>query len=328
MTLLVVDDDPGILDLMANILASMGHEDVMYAQSGEEALDLIKQGQYDISTMFLDIQMPGMDGVELCGRIRAMSEHRRTPIIMLTAMKDKTYVDAAFMRGATDYLTKPIDTTELVARLRVAQMLFAEQQRSQDAVRREESLRLDMNGAPDDDTHFEFTDAVPIFDVPRVIGSLEMENYLHRLSRIQRFMYGAIGFQIQKPESLYSLTTPLEFYGILTDVAEAIFETLRRYEAMIAYVGSGQFVAVLPRTTQLDAEDLDLTLALTLREFGLVEGDTVPFNVSVKVGEIVRMSMFDSTPQALIARAMAKTGTEGHFPGKAEKIFEKASMIA
>lgn len=306
MSLLVVDDDRNILELMAAILASQGYDDVIYAQSGEEALSLINQRQHQFSTFILDIQMPGMDGVELCGRIRAVSEHRRTPIIMLTAMRDKEHIDGAFLRGATDYLTKPIDTTDLSARLNVAQLLFNEQQSALNATRREENLRLDMSNNSNSDTHFDLADAVPIFDVPRVLGSLEMENYLHRLSRGKRFMCGAICFQIQKRERLFSMTSPLEFHGILTDVAEAIFETMRSYNVMISYIGNGQYVAILPRTLQLDEAELELKLSLILNEFGLIDGDTVPLDVTVKVGEIVRMSMFDASPAALIARATSK----------------------
>ncbi|MBU2937535.1 MULTISPECIES: response regulator [Pacificibacter] len=314
MSLLVVDDDPNILELMAAILTSQGYEDVVYAQSGEEALSLIHQGQYHFSTFILDIQMPGMDGVDLCGRIRSVNEHRRTPIIMLTAMRDKEHIDAAFLRGATDYITKPIDTTDLCARINVAQLLFNEQQSVMHATRREENLRLNMSNKSNADADFDLADAVTIFDVPRVLGSLEMENYLHRLSRGKRFMCGAICFQIQKRERLFSMTSPLEFHGILTDVAEAIFETLRSYNVMISYVGNGQYVAILPRTLQLDEAELELKLSLMLSEFGLIGGDTVPLDVTVKVGEAVRMSMFDSSPAALIARAISKAELKSTLP--------------
>jgi DNA-binding response OmpR family regulator len=321
MTLLVVDDDRDILDLMAAILTSQGYEDVVYAQSGEEALSLVNQGQHQFSTFILDIQMPGMDGVDLCGRIRAISEHRRTPIIMLTAMRDKEHIDAAFLRGATDYLTKPIDTTDLSARLNVAQLLFNEQQSTLNATRREENLRLDMGNKSNSESHFDLADAVSIFDVPRVLGNLEMENYLHRLSRGKRFMCGAICFQIQRRERLFSMTSPLEFHGILTDVAEAIFETLRSYNVMISYVGNGQYVAILPRTLQLDEAELELNLSLKLREFGLIEGDSVPLDVTIKVGDIVRMSMFDASPEALIARAISKAELKSAQP-RSTQIFD------
>lgn len=321
MTLLVVDDDRNILEVMSAILPSLGYEDFLCAESGEEALSLIREGRHQFSTFFLDIQMPGMDGIELCGRIRATLEHRNTPVIMLTAMKDKAHVDAAFLRGATDYLTKPIDTTELGARLRVAQLLFAEQQRSMDATRREQILRLGMNGIADAEMRFDLADPIAIYDVPRVIGSLELENYLHRLSRIKRFMFGAIGFRIDKPESLFTLTTPLEFHGILTDVAEAIFETLRSFDVIISYLGNGEFVALLPRALHFDVEQIELDLAMKLREFGLVEGDTVPIELRVKVGAPTKMSMFKTDPQHMIARALAQVDADKTSGSKFKSTF-------
>ncbi|SEK21311.1 response regulator [Pacificibacter marinus] len=307
MTLLVVDDDEHILDLMDGILSSLGHEDVIFASNGREALGIIQKGQYDFSTMFLDIQMPGMSGIDLCASIRKLPEHRRTPIIMLTSMKDKAHIDASFMKGATDYLTKPVDVTELGARLRVAQLLHEEQQRSEEAVRREESLRLGMNEASHESAHFRLSDPVNIYDVPRVIGSLEMENYLHRLSRVKRFMFGALGFKIRKVETLYALSSPIEFHCMLTDVAEALFENIRVHDAMISYLGNGEFIAILPRALQIDRNELETNLALTLHEFGLVETETVPMGVSLSVGEVVKMSMFDTTPQKLFEKALEKT---------------------
>ncbi|WP_417264197.1 response regulator [Celeribacter sp.] len=308
MTLLVVDDDHNILELMRAILPSLGYEDFVCAQSGREALSLVQLSGRTFSTILLDIQMPGMDGIELCGHLRAFPAYRDTPILMLTSMKDKEHIDAAFLRGATDYLTKPIDTTELAARLRVAQILFTEQKRSTDATRREQELRLGLNHQ-EHDMRFELADPIAIYDVPRVIGNLQLENYLHRLSRIKRFMFGAIAFQIETPETLFSLTTPLEFHGILTDVAEALFETLRGYEAIISYLGNGQYVALLPRALQVDETDLELSLAMKLQEFGLTEGDTTPKDVNVKVGKATKMSIFDTSPQRMISRALAQVTT-------------------
>ncbi|WP_417271840.1 response regulator [Celeribacter halophilus] len=319
MAILVVDDDRNIRTLIEEILRSDGYEDIQCAESGREALELIIAGDERFSTIFLDIQMPEMDGIELCGHIRALPEYRQTPIIMLTSMKDKDHVDAAFMQGATDYMTKPIDITEMHARLRVAQMLFEEQTRAQEAQNREADLRLGMGASahPASDTQFEFADPVIIYDVPRVIGSTEMENYLHRMSHVQRFMFSAIAFQIDRPERLFSLSTPVEFYDILTDVAEAVFENTRQYDPMISYAGEGKFIAVLPRTVQLDRDELEAELSLTLREFGLIGGETVPMDVTVSAGDVVKMSMFDSTPQKMFNRALMSVSKERNTPRRA-----------
>jgi CheY-like chemotaxis protein len=82
----------------------------------------------------LDVQMPGMDGIELCRQIRAIEVYKDTPIIMNTAVADRDYIDAAFAAGATDYLTKPVDEVEVKARLGVIEQLVTERLRSQIAL--------------------------------------------------------------------------------------------------------------------------------------------------------------------------------------------------
>lgn len=153
---------------------------------------------------------------------------------------------------------------------------------------------------------FELADPITLYDVPRVINALAMENYLHRLSRLRRFMVAAVGFQIRRVESLYSMSSPSEFRGILTDVAEAVFENLRHLEVMITYYGNGSFVAVLPRVNDIEREDLEVALGMTLAEFGLTIDCGLPMNVSVSVGEQVHTSMFDTSPKDLIAKTISQ----------------------
>ncbi|AJE48389.1 response regulator receiver modulated diguanylate cyclase [Celeribacter indicus] len=305
----MVDDDPNILRLMEGILSSLGHSDVVFAGSGEEALEIVVRSAYEFSTFFLDIEMPGLSGVDLCGAIRALPAHRHTPIIMLTAMTAKSYVDGAFLKGATDYLTKPIDVRELGARLRVAQMLYHEQRRAADARRKADTLRLEFSGGLPAPDSFQLADPIRIYDVPHVLDAVAMENYLYRMNRLKRFMFGAVGFKIRKVESLFALTTPVEFHGIVTDVAEAIFENLRGQDIMISYYGTGQFAALLPRNSSFDRDEFETALGLTLNEFGLTQEDGLPMDVSVAVGEHVQISMFDTNPQKLIAKALERVNS-------------------
>ncbi len=112
--ILVVDDDPQIRRVMRMTLVSHGYM-VSDTRSGEEALEAIRSERHDL--VLLDINMPGMGGLETCRLIRASSE---IPIIVLTvrsAEKDK--VDA-LDAGADDYVTKPFGTPELLARIRAA----------------------------------------------------------------------------------------------------------------------------------------------------------------------------------------------------------------
>jgi len=112
--ILVVDDEPQIRRVMRATLATPGYE-VSEVRSGEEAIEKIRTGRFDL--VLLDVNMPGMGGLEACRAIRSASE---AAIIMLTvrnAEKDKV---EALDAGADDYVTKPFSTPELLARIRAA----------------------------------------------------------------------------------------------------------------------------------------------------------------------------------------------------------------
>jgi DNA-binding response OmpR family regulator len=89
---------------------------VVTAQNGMEALELIALERPDI--IILDLQMPEMDGVEACRRIRAMQETAFIPILMLTAMGDDEHLARAFEAGVDDYLVKPLKREQLVMRVK------------------------------------------------------------------------------------------------------------------------------------------------------------------------------------------------------------------
>ncbi len=112
--ILVVDDDPQIRRVMRVTLAAQSYE-VDDARSGEEALEKLRQRQSDL--VLLDMNMPGLGGVETCRLIRAGSE---IAIIMLTVRDTEADKVEALDAGADDYVTKPFRTQELLARIRAA----------------------------------------------------------------------------------------------------------------------------------------------------------------------------------------------------------------
>ncbi len=109
--ILLIDDDPTILEITQLGLQKMGY-DVSTAQDGEEGLDLLDQ--YNPHLVILDIMMPEVDGWEVCRRIREAS---KIPIIMLTALGAKGNVVKGLNLGADDYLVKPFNLPELHARI-------------------------------------------------------------------------------------------------------------------------------------------------------------------------------------------------------------------
>ena len=82
MKILAVDDDPIILELLNEVLGSTGYPDVTTVETGADALAAVEDHRQPFDCILLDIQMPGMDGIELCGRLRAMPRYRETPVLM------------------------------------------------------------------------------------------------------------------------------------------------------------------------------------------------------------------------------------------------------
>lgn len=116
--ILVVDDDPNIALLIQMTLAKLGAYDVETVNNGEEALNRIAESPPP-DIVLLDIMMPGIDGFEVCRRIKSNEKTKFIPVIMITAkreMDDKLY---GMEIGANDYITKPFNPEELVTRVKV-----------------------------------------------------------------------------------------------------------------------------------------------------------------------------------------------------------------
>ena len=114
-TILIVDDERPIRASLRITLGSYGFS-IVEAVRGEEALELMRAMQFD--AVLLDLNMPGMNGIEACKQMRASDP--RLPIIMLTVQVGEDWKVAALDAGADDYVTKPFQLRELVARLRAA----------------------------------------------------------------------------------------------------------------------------------------------------------------------------------------------------------------
>jgi len=110
--LLVVDDDPHILELVTHFLTEAGHR-VTTATTGPLALEAAARTPFDL--VVLDVLLPGVDGREVCRRLRQEGE---VPVLMLTALGEVHHKLQGFDAGADDYLAKPFEPAELVARVK------------------------------------------------------------------------------------------------------------------------------------------------------------------------------------------------------------------
>ena len=114
-SVLVVDDTIENLRLLSNLLGEQGYE-VRAATSGRQALQAVERDPPDL--ILLDINMPEMDGFEICRRLKAGERSKDVPVIFLTALTDTADKVRAFETGAVDYVTKPFQFEEVMARVR------------------------------------------------------------------------------------------------------------------------------------------------------------------------------------------------------------------
>jgi len=113
--ILLVDDSSTVLLLHRMMLAHCGYE-LLTARDGQEALDKASTERPDL--IFLDIVMPRMDGFQTCRALRSRPETKDVPIILVTTRGEPHHVRQGFESGCTDYITKPFDGEELLAKVR------------------------------------------------------------------------------------------------------------------------------------------------------------------------------------------------------------------
>lgn len=104
-TIVVADDDAAILDFLARVVTTAGHR-VVRAERGDVALQLIRHERPQL--IFLDVLMPGLDGLEVCSAVRADLSTSRTPVVLLSAMGEQRLAETVREVQANDYLTKPM----------------------------------------------------------------------------------------------------------------------------------------------------------------------------------------------------------------------------
>ena len=113
--ILIVDDNSQNIQFLGRILEENDFTPIL-ARNGEQALILATKEEPDL--ILLDIMMPGMDGFEVCTRLKEMPQTEHIPIIFLTSITDKGNIVRAFELGGVDYVTKPFNPAELLARVK------------------------------------------------------------------------------------------------------------------------------------------------------------------------------------------------------------------
>ncbi|MGM0533735.1 MAG: sensor histidine kinase [Campylobacterota bacterium] len=112
-TILIIEDTPSNIDMLTSILQAY---DLIPTLNGRDGLDVLRDEHVDL--ILLDIMMPHMDGFEVCQKIKADPAHKNTPVMFITAKSQSEDITKGFELGAVDYITKPFNPAELLARVK------------------------------------------------------------------------------------------------------------------------------------------------------------------------------------------------------------------
>ncbi|MBF9042896.1 response regulator [Rhodobacterales bacterium HKCCE4037] len=309
MKILAVDDDPDFLAIFEMLLKDLGYSDVTLAVSGEDALWKIAGASKPFDCFILDIQMPGIDGIELCRRIRALPEYQDTPITMNTVVSDRDHIDRAFAVGATDYLTKPINEVEIQARLGVLQKLV-------DARRKQQARSTEQSVSHASPPTVGFMDSVPMKRVDGAIDQIALCNYIQTLGFFRSRSIALVAVQVTNARHIHEMDGGAVFGEVMIDVATCLSDSLNCSPKMIAYLGGGTFVCLLPRDDALRTESLSQNVSRYVMEFETVYGEldiTLP-NIEVGPPLLCRPVHVKNPSRALEEVAAAFRSTHVHFP--------------
>lgn len=297
MKILAVDDDLDFLAVFAAVLRSFGYSDVETAGSGVEALAKIRQDPIPYDCLILDIQMPGMDGIDLCGRIRAMAPYRNTPIVMNTIVNDRSHIIRAFAAGATDYLTKPIDELEIRTRLSVIETLVWERRRALPPAKSAAAPAAPTVG---------FMDSIPMKRVDCAIDLFAMGNYLKTLGMFRALSISVLTVRVSNARRIHELEGGSVFTEVMIDVAMCLSDCLKPRSGLVAYAGGGIFVCLLSSADLQASDNLCTELTQYLSEFEAVYGDLDIIMPEVSVSSVIRCRATNlRSPTKIIDEAIA-----------------------
>ncbi|SEN17185.1 Response regulator receiver domain-containing protein [Loktanella fryxellensis] len=304
MFILAVDDDPFILELLSEIIDHIGGHTLVTAASGSKALDILHDDD-SFDCIMLDIQMPDMDGIEVCRALRQIPGYEVAPVLMLTAMSEKSYIDSAFLAGATDYLNKPFEITELRVRLGVLEELVAAR------TRQGATLVATPSGARTvtSDHPMSIYRPFEIHDIAGIVDAVALENYVAKLSRARLFGSSVFAVSVRRVEQLFHQMSPFDFQCMIVDVAEALADTMAAHAFIGAYAGNGTFVCVVEGARLPDFERFTDQLNLAIHRLEMHSSKGARLHVRVSTGNAMRI-MWRSGATALDALSQAVTAAE------------------
>ncbi|WP_299872150.1 response regulator [uncultured Sulfitobacter sp.] len=310
MRLLAVDDDPLILDLLPVVFKQADFPQITVASSGMDALNILSDPDAQFDCLLLDIEMPGMTGVELCSRIRALPQYRDTPILMLTSVTDRGIIERAFAAGANDYINKPFDVKEITTRVRVAKRMTE----TVGSAPRLNPVDLPADGAKGEHP-FKIGDSVRLANIDQLVLPFSLGNYLSQLSRRRLDTCSIFAVRIENMDSLFAECNTRELAVALSEVSEAVTDVVDCPKLLTAYDGDGTFLCITQQAQSLVWPEIEDRVHALLGEGAAMFEDGSPMNICVAIGNPIppnasRNQRVKKTFDRAIGRALMREKTK------------------
>jgi putative two-component system response regulator len=245
---LVADDDPVVREMLANFLKARGIDCVL-AHDGIEALAMFDE--HHPKLVISDWSMPGIDGLELCRRIRARSGGRHVHFIMLTIYADEHELSRAFDAGVDDFLAKPFNSTGMLTRLRAGLRAVALYGEISDRHQGSRQLNEQLNDLNQRLERLAVTDDLT--------GLYNRRQAMHRLeehwSQLERYArsVAVVSIDIDNFKQINDAHGHSGGDAVLKGVADAMREAVRTTD-MVCRIGGEEFLVILPGQTTKEAE--------------------------------------------------------------------------
>jgi CheY-like chemotaxis protein len=274
MRILAVDDDVDFLAVLRAKVGELGVKKIVCATNARDAFRAIASDTFGFDCILLDIKMPDMDGVELCRRIRCIEKCRSVPIIMLTSLGNRDWIFSAFEAGATDYVTKPLDTIELAARLISSAKM--------NALRKSGQLPSELGA----ETALDVPVSVLVDQVPNVMNFLNLQNMVFQLGRLDLLFLNCFAISFLGFRSVRYYSDQDEFVGIVNDIAELIQDSCNAKNLSLSYSEDGVFVGVGEFSHRNAAIKIrkQLNDQLVKRPPRYIDGQPVPLEFEILTG--------------------------------------------
>jgi class 3 adenylate cyclase len=234
--ILVVDDVEKNVKLLADILFASGYE-VLKASSGKEALDIIEKQHVDI--VLLDILMPGMDGYEVCRAIRDNPATEVLPVVLVTALDPSEERVKGIEAGADDFLTKPVNRPELLARVRSLLRIKDLHDKVQEQTSELESWSQELEGRVKSQVEeLEKLGELKRFLTPQVVDLLTTDGIDPH--KPHRRKISVVFLDLRGFTALTSSAEPEEVMDILNEYHEAMGALVSKYHGtLVHFIGDG-----------------------------------------------------------------------------------------